>query len=75
MDLVVSDSLIFYWKMTAFKSDSISALEYEKYQEASRMNVYLNGTIEEEKRKSRLLSIGVGVGGTLLGVLLGVLLR
>lgn len=48
--------------MDFIKKDFTEQLNYEK----SLLNNY--------KKKSRKITIGVGVGGTLLGIILGVLL-
>lgn len=74
MDLVVSDSLCFYWKQVAVKSDTLYLMETLKYEQLTRVNESLQAALRDEKRKSRIIGIGVGVGGTLLGLLLGVLL-
>lgn len=74
MDLVVSDSLCSYWKQVAVKSDTLYLMETLKYEQLTRVNESLQAALHDEKRKSRIIGIGVGVGGTLLGILLGVLL-
>lgn len=74
MDLLVSDSLVFYWQKLVVKTDTMYQLEAKKYGELTKINESLQATIKEEKRKCRKVGLGVGVGGTLLGVLLGVLL-
>lgn len=74
MDLVVSDSLCFYWKQVAVKSDTLYLMEAQKFEQLTRANESLQAALKEEKKRSRKIGIGVGVGGTLLGVLLGVLL-
>ena len=74
MELVVADSLRFYWEQVAVKSDNLYLMESQKFEQLSGINKSLQVAIEEEKKKSRKIVIGVGVGSTLLGVLLGVLL-
>lgn len=74
MDLAVSDSLCFYWKQVAAKSDAIYVAESQKFEQLTVVNESLQTALKDERRKSRKTSIGVGVGGTLLGILLGVLL-
>lgn len=74
MELVVADSLRFYWEQVAVKSDNLYLMEAQKFEQLSGINKSLQVAIEEEKKKSRKIVIGVGVGSTLLGVLLGVLL-
>ena len=75
MDLRVSDSLIFYWKQVAVTNDTLYLLESQKFEKAQKVNETLQQSLKEQKRKSRIIDIGVGVGGILLGILLGVLLR
>ena len=75
MDLRVSDSLIYYWKKVAVTNDTLYLLESKKFDEAQKVNGSLQQSLREQKKKSRIINIGVGVGGTLLGILLGVLLR
>lgn len=74
MDLVVSDSLHFYWKRVAAKSDTLYTMEIKKFEQLNRINESLQIALKEEKRKRQKISIGVGVGalsGILMGVLLG----
>lgn len=73
-DLDISDSLRFYWKQIAIKTDTLYMMEAQKFENLMGVNNSLQVALKEEKRKSRKMGIGVGVGGTLLGVLLGVLL-
>ena len=49
-------------------------MEVQKYQNLDRINQNLEASLNIEKRKSRNTIIGVGVGGTLVGILLGLLL-
>lgn len=74
MDLHVSDSLVNVWKNIALLNDTMRVLEVRKFEESERKNELLKVTIKEQNDKSRITNIGVGVGGTLLGILLGVLL-
>ena len=73
MGLSVSDSLVVYWKKIAEKSDTISSLENKKYGNLLEINQNLRNSLNANKRKYRKTAIGVGVGGTLLGFILGVL--
>lgn len=74
MALSVSDSMCFYWKQTALKSDTLYAVEAQKFEQLTRINNSLIVVLDNEKKKKQKMCIGVGVGGTLLGILLGVLL-
>lgn len=74
MDLCVSDSLISYWKKVALTTDTLYMLENKKFKTSDSFNSMLRASLENERKKSRNTIIGVGVVGTLLGVLLGVLL-
>lgn len=73
MDIAVSDSLTYYWKNIALKTDSIAIMESKKFDEVNTININLQNALREEKTKSKKIGIGVGVGGTMLGILLGVL--
>ena len=73
MGLSVSDSLVVYWKKFAEKSDTISSLENKKYDNLLEINQNLKNSLDANKKKYRKTAIGVGVGGTLLGFILGVL--
>lgn len=73
-ELIVSDSLCFYWKQIATTADNLYFKETQKYEQLAEVNTSLQAALNERKRKSRKIGIGVGVGGTLLGVVLGVLL-
>lgn len=75
MDLVVSDSLCFYWKNMSFKKDTLLRLELVKFEEATKYSTSLQQSLALEKKKKRKAIIGVGVGGTLIGIILGVLLK
>lgn len=74
MDLRVSDSLVFYWKQVSMTNSSMYMLESKKFEESQKVNEALQKSLKEQKNKSRIIGIGVGVGGILLGVFLGVLL-
>lgn len=74
MDLEALDSLCYYWRQVAVKSDTLYSIETRKYEQLTEVNDALQVALKKEKRKSRKIGIGVGVGGTLLGIVLGVLL-
>lgn len=74
MGLSVSDSLVVYWKRVASKSDSICVLETKKYANLYKVNRNLESEIKNVNKKCRKTAIGVGVGGTILGFILGLLL-
>lgn len=69
------DSLILYWRRVASANDELYTLEAKKFEEAQKETASLRQTFKEQERKRRITDIGVGVGGTLLGILLGVLLK
>ena len=69
-----SDSLCVYWRKLSEAKDTLVAMEVQKYQNLERINQNLEASLNTEKRKSRNTIIGVGVGGTLVGILLGLLL-
>ncbi len=74
MDLQSLDSLCFYWEKVASNTDALYLMEAQKNLHLAKINGSLQDALVYEKRKSRRTNIGVGVGGTLLGVVLGVLL-
>ena len=69
-----SDSLCVYWQKISEAKDTLIVMEVQKYQNLDRINQNLEASLNIEKRKSRNTIIGVGVGGTLVGILLGLLL-
>lgn len=74
MDIIVSDSLQLYWRSVALKTDTLYLMETKKFEQLNEVKESLQVALVEQKKKSRKTIIGVGVGGTLLGILLGVLL-
>lgn len=73
MGLSVSDSLVVYWKKVAEKSDTIRSFENKKYDNLNMINRNLGNSLNTNRKKYRKTAIGVGVGGTILGFILGVL--
>lgn len=73
-DLSVCDSIIDYYKRITETQSSAMLLSEAKYQKAEQFNTSLQQQIKKQSKKSRNITIGVGVGSTLLGLLLGVLL-
>ena len=69
-----SDSLCVYWRKISEAKDTLVMTEIQKYQNLDRINQNLEASLNVRKRKSRNTIIGVGVGGTLVGILLGLLL-
>lgn len=55
--------------------DSIIYMGQSKLEISRKLNEDLERSLLEQKRRSRKTFIGVGVGGTLFGVLLGMLLN
>lgn len=73
VDLLASDSLVFYWKSVSLAKDTVIRLEQLKYDETVKFNESLKTDLRNEKKKCRKRNFGVGIGGTLLGILLGVI--
>ena len=71
VDLAVSDSMLNYYKKSVLSQQGIINLQEQKF---NTQTSFYEESIKREKKKSRMNSIGVGVGGTLLGIVLGVLL-
>lgn len=70
VDLAVSDSMLNYYKKSVLSQQGIINLQEQKF---NAQTAFYEESLKREK-KSRMKSIGVGVGGTLLGIVLGVLL-
>lgn len=75
MDLSASDSLISYWRQISIKKDTVIFFNAAKFEEQTKYNESLRKSLALEKRKKRKAIIGVGVGGTLIGIILGVMLK
>ena len=71
VDLAVSDSMLNYYKKSVLSQQGIINLQEQKF---NTQTAFYEESLKCEKKKSRMKSIGVGVGGTLLGIVLGVLL-
>lgn len=69
-----SDSISRYWHRTAVTTEEMYTLETQRSDVLLRRTEYLETEVLNEKKKSRKIGIGVGVGGTLLGVIIGALL-
>ena len=48
MDLVVSDSLRFYWQKVALNADSICELERKKFKELTAINASIKSSLEKD---------------------------
>lgn len=71
VNLAVSDSMLNYYKKSVLSQQGIINLQEQKF---NTQTAFYEESLKREKKKSRMKSIGVGVGGTLLGIVLGVLL-
>lgn len=74
-DLIASDSICDYLRKISLKKDTIYFMDSLKFEESLAISRELKESLKIQKKKSRKTIVEVGVGGTLLGVLLGVLLR
>lgn len=73
-EAVYSDSISCYWHRIAVNAEEMYTLETQRSDILLRRVEYLEAEVVNEKKKSRKIGIGVGVGGTLLGVIIGALL-
>ena len=67
MDLTVSDSMLNYYKKSVLSQQEIINLQEQKF---NTQNTLYEESLKREKKKNRAKSIVVGVGGTLLGIVL-----
>ena len=70
----VADSISQHWQKVAVLQDSIIVATREKVVAAEQLNEDFGDLLKQEKRKNLRTTIGVGVGGILLGVITGLLL-
>lgn len=78
MDLSAQDSIIHLQQLEFHALDSIVRsqdlkMDFIKKDFTEQLN-YEKSSLNNYKKKSRKITIGVGVGGTLIGIILGVLL-
>lgn len=78
MDLSAQDSIIHLQQLELHALDSIVRsqdlkMDFIKKDFTEQLN-YEKSSLNNYKKKSRKITIGVGVGGTLIGIILGVLL-
>ena len=75
MDLAISDSLSYFQNSIIEKQDSIIAITDKKYMETTALSDDLQKQITNNKKRYRRNLYKVGVGATLLGVVLGVIFK
>lgn len=75
MDLAISDSLSYFQNSIIEKQDSIIAITDKKYMETTALSDDLQKQIINNKKQYRRNLYKVGVGATLLGVVLGVIFK
>lgn len=75
MDLAISDSLSYFQNSIIEKQDSIIAITDKKYMETTALSDDLQKQITNNKKRYRRNLYKVGVGVTLLGVVLGVIFK
>ena len=75
MDLAISDSLSYFQNSIIEKQDSIIAITDKKYMETTALSDDLQKQIANNKKRYRRNLYKVGVGATLLGVVLGVIFK
>nr|DAK08693.1 MAG TPA: hypothetical protein [Caudoviricetes sp.] len=73
-ELKLSDSISEYWRLSFETQKTISAKESQKFNEAMLFQESLKKELLEERRRNLKRVISVGIGGTLIGAILGVLL-
>lgn len=75
MDLAISDSLSYFQNSIIEKQDSIISVTEKKYMETASISDDLQKQIAYDKKRYRRNLYKVGVGATLLGVVLGVIFK
>ena len=75
MDLAISDSLSYFQNSIIEKQDSIIAITDKKYMETTALSDDLQKQITNNKKRYMRNLYKVGVGATLLGVVLGVIFK
>lgn len=78
VDLLAQDSIRYMYSLKCKALDSLVCYQDDKIflikKEYTEQLNYEKSILDKHKNKNRKITIGVGVGGTLLGILLGVLL-
>jgi hypothetical protein len=75
MDLAISDSLSYFQNSIIEKQDSIISTTERKYMETTALSDDLQKQIAYNKKRYKRNLYKVGVGATLLGVVLGVIFK
>jgi hypothetical protein len=70
----VADSISRHWQQVTTLQDSIIVATREKVAAAEQLNKDFGDLLTQQKKKNLRTTIGVGVGGILLGVIAGLLL-
>lgn len=73
-ELELADSFSLYWRRVAMSNDSVSLLYARQVSDTQELVHTLENSLKENDKKTRKTSIGVGVGGVALGILLGALI-
>lgn len=73
-ELKLSDSISSYWRLSFETQKTIGAKESQKFNEAMLFQESLKQELLEERSRNVKRVISVGIGGTLIGAILGVLL-
>lgn len=73
--LECSDSLIITMRNSIIVRDSLVTLQKLKYDESQKMCESLEKSLSLQKKKHMGTAIGVGAGCTLLGIIIGVLIK
>lgn len=75
MDLAISDSLSYFQNSIIEKQESIISTTERKYMETTALSDDLQKQIAYNKKRYKRNLYKVGVGATLLGVVLGVIFK